>query len=176
MKTEIKIKQFFTLLIISAVAFFGLCLTGCGGKDQSCEGFSCESKTKYAGSFAGCSGPGCGGLLSSGNGWRFDTCGLWSQRIIGLAGYEVVKNNQKTFMVACDNQYYQTEGCSRSKPKSCYALATAGGGNWLVAAGKPDSELWIGTANGSFGCGACFGSGPGSTLITGAELIIFTDF
>ena len=180
MKKQTKIKQFFILLLISVFAFTMLCAAGCGNrKEQSCEGISCNSNCNEKNSLVGFSVPCCGGLFSSGKGWGCDTCGLWSQRIIGFTGAMTTGtdskgNNKSTFIIGLDNHYYQTEGCNRNEMKSCHALATAGGDNWLIALGKPDGELYLGCIDGSCGFGACSG-GPGTLIKFGAELSIFHD-
>lgn len=180
MKTEIKMKQFFALTLISMFSFLLLCATGCESGGKSCEPIRCESKSDKNNKLMGLSIPGCGGLFSPGRGCGFDTCGLWSQRIIGIIGVEKIKQNEKSFILGVDNHYYKNEGCISScsdanKLKSCHALVIFGGGNYLISLGRPSGELYIGCVDGSCGFGAC-SNGPGALGVTQAEMLLFKDY
>ena len=140
MNKRSKSEQMFVLLLIFVMCSIVFCFAGCGGV-KSCETPKCGDSDVMGVSMIGVSVPGCGGLFSSGQGCGFDTCGLWSQSIKGVAGYdskeriiEIESNTQadnkrsndkissedntkkvvdkdRMLVLGCDNQYYKNEGC-----------------------------------------------------------------
>lgn len=133
MKNKSKLEQIFVLMLVFIVCLIILCITGCGGS-KSCELPKCGSSDIPGTQVVGVSVPGCGGVLSSGQGWGCDTCGLWSQSVKGVIGQADKKlfvkdapKDDKIFGAGFDNQYYKNEGCdgcARSDNlKSCYGVA-----------------------------------------------------
>ena len=158
MRNKSRIKDFFTLTLISIFCFGVLCLSGCGG--TSCETIQCGSYDEEEGQAAGVSIPGCGGCITPGKGC--DSC-LWSQSIkissVSMVdGSRVTNNlqeNEEIKFIGCDGRYYDGGclGCGQAE-KSCYAGAyTKNSENWGLFAGSTDSEeKYLGCSNGCAGC------------------------
>lgn len=103
------------------------CITGCGNK-QSCETPKCGSEDFGAGTAIGCSIPGCGGCLTSGEGCN---AACWPQacKIVHASAKEKdEETGEKAIakITACDTRYYDGGGCCggcfgcNQKEKNCY--------------------------------------------------------
>ncbi len=170
MDKKTKWEQFFVLIMTSVFLFILLCASGCGG-GNSCEmpkcGVECDDKVKGL----GVSIPGCGGLLSSGKGFGFDTCGLWSQSIKLVGAYTIDEtktqtkdgklhtNSDRMIILGADNRYYIKDGCggcANNQLNACYGLAMVDSPvHFMVAVGKGapvytqgNTELIVGCAGG----------------------------
>lgn len=176
------IKRVMELLFISFVGSVLLLGSGCGGNERSCEKPRFESKDGIIGVLV----PGCGGCLDPGEGCRVDTCGLWSEGIIGIGG-SLRSGNDEIGLIALENGYYEKGGCAgceASKLRSCYAIAgylsedadgkpESGNTSWVIAIGKtPDIEIGVVKAKGCVGCSDC-GSPLGHMILREAERYIF---
>lgn len=158
MEKEMRMRQFFVLILLGVFAFGVLCMTGCGG--ASCETIQCGSFNEEGIDAKGISIPGCGGCLTSGRGC--DSC-LWSQsNKISCATIDdgsivtgSAEKEEKMEFIGCDTRYYDGGclGCGQSE-KACYTgVYSHGSENWGIFVGTSDSgENYIGCTDGCLGC------------------------
>jgi len=141
-----KAEQLCFLGIMCMMCFFVLCLMGCGKKSCEQPAIGCESNDY--GTAMGVKLPGCGGVLTSGEGCGMESCGLWSQALRAMGGAVQVPitddNGQKkkqTFIgVAATDEYYGIKssclGCNTYEKRYLYGAAMVGGlDTWLISVG-----------------------------------------
>ena len=154
-KPKTKAEQFFILMLLFGAMIGVLCLAGCGG-GRSCEKPACDSINTETGSAFGCSIPGCGGCLTSGEGCN-SACWPQSCKIVRAKDDS---DGDSAKITACDTRYYG-DGClgCGQKEKSCYSGCIKMSGSEEINGffyGSSDSdERLIGCVD---GCGGCIGS------------------
>ena len=167
-----KAEHLFILMLMFAIAFGTLCITGCGG--NSCETIKCGSGEVYGGKATGISIPGCGGCITSGRGC--DSC-LWAQSCKFVSLSDTGEENSEGSFNGCDVRYYDGGclGCGQQE-KSCYAGCIKNSSdsasesmNGIIYGSSDGSENFIGCAG---GCGGCVASdGVGAILIDEIEYV-----
>lgn len=160
-------EQLFILMLLFSMLIGVCCITGCGNK-QSCETPKCGSEDFGAGKAVGCSIPGCGGCLTSGEGCN---AACWPQacKIVHASAKEKdEETGEKAIakITACDTRYYDGGGCCggcfgcNQEEKSCYTgcikIKNSSDNMSGFFYSTDSEEKIIGCIN---GCGGCVGSG-----------------
>ena len=155
-----KREQLFVLLLLFISSMAVLCITGCG--KNSCEGIMFKNVTEENIEAVGISVPGCGGILTSGEGCD-SACWPQSIKLFKATKSEIYNDeSQETVYMGCDNQYYGSGcfGCGQVKKNSYIGTRKVGTENIVIFFGSSDKEeKMFGIGNRVSGCAASDANG-----------------